>query len=86
MLVIFLISRQSINVADDIEAFNFDFGSSSWVKKKRLGDQVLFIGLSCSMSMSANQLGYRGNCILFTQHAKDGWWVFSMEDGNISPS
>lgn len=43
-----------------------------------------FLGLSCSMSLSANQLGYKENCIIFTQPAKDGWWLFSMEKGSIS--
>nr|POE74253.1 hypothetical protein CFP56_44612 [Quercus suber] len=61
-----------------------------------LGDQVLFVGDSSSMSSSPSSFnGCKANCVYFTDDYKKGfsstlnggWFdigVFSMEDGNIN--
>ena len=44
ILLIFLISKKSINVVDDVEVFGLNFIRLSWIKTESLGDQTLFVG------------------------------------------
>lgn len=37
ILLIFLISRKSVNIVDDIEVFRLDVNTFSWIKIERLG-------------------------------------------------
>jgi hypothetical protein len=68
-----------------------------WVKVDSLGDQILFVGDSSSLSLTASSLnGIKPNCINFTDddlylfswtHNGGGsdMGVFSMEDATIKP-
>ena len=46
ILLIFLISKKSINVVDDVEIFQLDLVRLSWTKMESPGDQTLFVGNS----------------------------------------
>lgn len=46
ILLIFLISRKSVNIVDGVEVFRLDVITLSWIKIERLrGDRALFLGL-----------------------------------------
>ncbi|XVE93586.1 hypothetical protein REPUB_Repub01dG0207500 [Reevesia pubescens] len=85
VLLVFLISRKSIKVVDDVEVFQLNTAKLSWVKMASLGDRTLFLGTNCCMSVSACRVGCRSNCVYFTNDRADGWWVFDIEKGCISP-
>ncbi|EOX98629.1 F-box family protein with a domain of Uncharacterized protein function, putative [Theobroma cacao] len=85
ILLVFLISRRSIKVVDDVEVFQLNTAKLSWVRMASLGDRALFLGTNCCMSVSASRVGCRSNCVYFTYHTADGWWVFDMEKSCISP-
>ncbi|XP_010266422.1 PREDICTED: uncharacterized protein LOC104603941 [Nelumbo nucifera] len=86
ILLVFLISRKSTNIVDDVEVFKLDLAKPSWIKMENLGGRTLFVGFTCCISVSASELGCRGNCIYFIQRGLPGWWVFHMETGGISPA
>lgn len=46
ILLIFLISKKSINVVDDVKIFQLDLVRFSWTKMESLGDQTSFVGNS----------------------------------------
>ena len=46
ILLIFLISKKSINVVDDVKIFQLDLVRFSWTNMESLGDQTLFVGNS----------------------------------------
>ncbi|KAA8536361.1 hypothetical protein F0562_028839 [Nyssa sinensis] len=85
ILLVFLISRKTINIVDDVEVFGLHIPRLSWVKMESLGDRTLFAGVDCCMLVTASKVGCRRNCICFKRHAVDGWWVFDMKGGSISP-
>ncbi|KAM4077676.1 hypothetical protein ACJW30_12G157100 [Castanea mollissima] len=74
ILLIFLISKKLINVVDDVEVFGLNFFRLSWIQTESLGDQTLFVGENCSVSVSASKVGCKSNC----------WWLYDMESGGIS--
>ncbi|XVE49440.1 hypothetical protein DITRI_Ditri01bG0082600 [Diplodiscus trichospermus] len=85
ILLVFLISRKSIKVVDDVEVFQLNTERLSWVKMTSLGEKSLFFGTNCCMSVRGSRVGCRSNCVYFTYYTADGWWVFDMEKGWISP-
>ncbi|XWS68204.1 hypothetical protein CRYUN_Cryun04dG0071100 [Craigia yunnanensis] len=85
ILLVFLISRKSIKLVDDVEVFQLNAEKLSWVKMTRLGNRTLFMGTDCCMSVPASRVGCRSNCVYFTYHTADGWWVFDMEKGCVTP-
>ena len=86
ILLVFLISRKSIHVVDDVEVFNLDLEKLSWIKMESLGHRTLFVGAEHCMSVSGSKVGYRSNCLYFTQVNVEGWWIYEMETGTILPS
>ncbi|KAL2513597.1 putative F-box protein [Forsythia ovata] len=84
ILLVFLISRKSIDVVDDVEVFRLDISKLLWVKVESLGDMMLFVEDECCMGLSASKVGSKGNCIYFTHHRVKDWWVFDMETCCIS--
>ncbi|XP_075650174.1 uncharacterized protein LOC142620736 [Castanea sativa] len=65
ILLIFLISKKSIDVVDDVEVFGLNFVRLSWIKTESLGDQTLFVGENCCVSVSASKVGCKSNCLYF---------------------
>ncbi|KAA8521045.1 hypothetical protein F0562_011802 [Nyssa sinensis] len=79
------------------EVFKLDPSGPRWIKVDSLGDQMLFVGTSNGISLSARHFsGFMGNCIYFTHesfaklfvNASDlqtlrDFSVFSLEDGTI---
>ncbi|KAJ9159228.1 hypothetical protein P3X46_024748 [Hevea brasiliensis] len=87
ILLVFLISRKSIKVVDDVEVYQLDTAKLTWIKKESLGgDRTLFLGANCCMSVSASRVGCRRNCVYFTHGEDDGWWVYEMETATINSS
>ena len=87
ILLIFLISKKSINVVDDVEIFQLDLVRLSWTKMESLGDQTLFVGEQCCVSVSASKVGCKRNCLYFhfSHNTIHGWWLYDMKSGSISP-
>lgn len=51
----------------DFKVYKLDLSSSSWVEVENIGEDVLFLGLNLSMSISSCHFpGYKGNCIYYT--------------------
>ncbi|KAH9696932.1 hypothetical protein WN944_029429 [Citrus x changshan-huyou] len=85
ILLIFLISRKSVNIVDDVEVFRLDVNTLSWIKIGRLGgDSALFLGSNCCMSVSASKMGCKSDCVYFSHHREDDWWVYDLQRGSIS--
>ncbi|KAK4390492.1 hypothetical protein Sango_2112500 [Sesamum angolense] len=86
ILLVFLISRKSIDHVEDAEVFRLDIPKLSWVKVENLGDRTLFLEDECCMGVTASKVGCKKNCIYFSHHRVYGqWWIFNMESGSISP-
>lgn len=86
ILLVFLISRKTVSVVDDVEVFRLCLDRLSLVKMKRLNDRALFVGDNCCMWVNASEVGCKMNCIYFKNYRVDGWWVYDMESGGILPS
>ncbi|KAM3683570.1 hypothetical protein ACJW31_12G158000 [Castanea mollissima] len=67
ILLIFLISKKSINVVDDVEVFGLDFVRLSRIKTKSLGDQTLFVGDNCCVCL-CKQDGIQEQLFVFSFH------------------
>lgn len=67
ILLVFLISRNSTNIVDDVEVFWLDIEKLEWMKMKNLGDSTLFVGPNCCTSLIASQIGNPENCVYFKQ-------------------
>lgn len=85
---ILLVLRRNRSIgmpANSFVVFKLDLSTSSWVRMREIGNQVLFLGKSCCVSFTATELGCRENQIYFTEPDCDNtrWWVFDMEDGSI---
>ncbi|KAL0314954.1 UNVERIFIED_CONTAM: hypothetical protein Sangu_2339800 [Sesamum angustifolium] len=87
ILLVFLISRKSIDHVEDAEVFRLDIPKLSWVKVENLGDRTLFLEDECCMGVTASKVGCKKNCIYFSHQRVYGqWWIFNMESGSISPA
>ncbi|GFP79588.1 hypothetical protein PHJA_000102300 [Phtheirospermum japonicum] len=89
--LVFLLSRASINVVDDVEVFRLDTSRLLWEKVDCLtGDTIFFVEDRCCVGVSANSLGLdcskrrRGNCVYFTHGRADTWFVYDMKTNCIS--
>ncbi|KAH0732075.1 hypothetical protein KY289_003263 [Solanum tuberosum] len=85
ILLIFLISERSNRIVDKVEVFKLQIEDLSWLKLDNLGDRTLFAGINCCMSVPASQVGCRNNCVYFTHLSIDGWRLYDMRSGYISP-
>ncbi|WCJ18184.1 hypothetical protein M5689_000558 [Euphorbia peplus] len=85
ILIAFLISRNRITKVDFVEVYELDAAELTWIKKEYLGDSVLFLGAHCCMRVSAKRVGCKRNCIYFSISCSNGWWIYDMETGTISP-
>ncbi|CAN4107883.1 unnamed protein product [Withania somnifera] len=85
ILLIFLISERSNRVVDKVEVFKLQIEDLSWLRLDNLGDRTLFAGIKCCISVPASQIGCRNNCVYFTHHSIDGWRLYDMRSGSISP-
>ncbi|KAL0352095.1 UNVERIFIED_CONTAM: hypothetical protein Scaly_1598200 [Sesamum calycinum] len=87
ILLVFLLSRKSIDHVEDVEVFRLDIPKLSWVKVENLGDRTLFLEDECCMGVTASKVGCKKNCIYFShRRVYDQWWVFDVESGSISPA
>ncbi|GLU08075.1 hypothetical protein SLE2022_250020 [Rubroshorea leprosula] len=86
ILLVFLVSRKTTKVVDDVEVFWLNIENLSWEKMGSLGERTLFLGTNCCMSVSASKARCRRNCVYFSINTDDGWWEFDMEKGSISPT
>ncbi|KAG8368579.1 hypothetical protein BUALT_Bualt15G0060200 [Buddleja alternifolia] len=86
ILLVFLISRRSIGLVEDVEVFRLDIGKLLWVKMERLGDRTLFFEDECCMWVTASKVGCRRNCIYFTHYRVDEWFLYEMETAQIFPA
>ncbi|KAF2320588.1 hypothetical protein GH714_028684 [Hevea brasiliensis] len=84
ILLVFLVSRDSINVVDCVEIYQLNIDNLTWTKKESLRNVTLIMGANCCMSVSASRVGCRRNCVYFTLCSADGWWVYDLETGIIS--
>ena len=67
ILLIFLTSKKSINVVDDVEVFGLDFVRLSRIKTESLGDQTLFVGDNCCVCR-CKQGGIQEQLFVFSFH------------------
>ncbi|GFP79589.1 hypothetical protein PHJA_000102400 [Phtheirospermum japonicum] len=86
--LVFLLSRASINVVDDVEVLLLDKSRLIWKKMDRLiGDAMFFVEDYCCVGISASLLGCSkgSNCVYFTHdRADDTWFVYDMKTSCIS--
>jgi hypothetical protein len=77
ILLIFLISKKSINFVDEVEVFGLDLVKLSWNKMECLGDPTLFVGDNSCVCVSASKVGCKSNCLYFhfTHNTIYGWWL-----------
>ncbi|KAL3635400.1 hypothetical protein CASFOL_019947 [Castilleja foliolosa] len=86
--VVFLLSRVSIKVVDDVEVFRLDKSKLLWKKVDHLvGDAMFFLQDKSCIGISASLLGCSkgSDCVYFTHDKADGaWFVYDMKSGCIS--
>ncbi|MCD7457457.1 hypothetical protein HAX54_035105 [Datura stramonium] len=85
ILLIFLISERSNRVVEKVEVFKLQIEDLSWLRLDNLGDRTLFAGIKYCMSVPASQVGCRKNSVYFTHHSIDGWRLYDMGSGFVSP-
>ncbi|GKV15148.1 hypothetical protein SLEP1_g25950 [Rubroshorea leprosula] len=86
ILLVFLISRKTTNVVDDVEVFRLNIEDLSWEKMGTLGEKTLFLGTNCCMLVSSSKARCSRNCVYFSVNTNDGWREFDMEEGSILPA
>ena len=79
-------------VGIELEVFQSDFQSRSWVKVSSIGDdQALFVSQSLSRSVDVSQYNLKGDSIYFLDDGSCDWFwkdapsscaVYDMRDGN----
>ncbi|KAL3635393.1 hypothetical protein CASFOL_019940 [Castilleja foliolosa] len=86
--VVFLLSRVSIKVVDNVEVLRLDKSRLVFEKVDRLvGDAMFFVEDDRCMGISASLLGCSkgSNCVYFTHDKAGGsWFVYDMKSGCIS--
>ncbi|KAJ1289545.1 hypothetical protein BS78_02G172700 [Paspalum vaginatum] len=69
----------------DIFVYKLVSSKNAWVKVAGLGDnRVFFFGRDMDqfgVSMAADELGFKGNCIYFTRYKDKGLYVYDLEQG-----
>ncbi|KAK6143655.1 hypothetical protein DH2020_024003 [Rehmannia glutinosa] len=55
ILLVFLISRKSVDFVEDVEVFRLDIAKLLWVKVERIGDRTLFLEDECCMWVKASK-------------------------------
>ncbi|GMN58320.1 hypothetical protein TIFTF001_027421 [Ficus carica] len=86
ILLVFLVSRKAVDAVDHVEVFQLICDDLLWTKIRSLGARTLFVATDSCVSVWADRVGCKRNCVYFTQRAMDGWWEFDMEVGSISPT
>ncbi|CAA0828692.1 Unknown protein [Striga hermonthica] len=87
IFLVFLLSRASVDVVDDVEVFGLDESSMCWKKVEKLPDDtVFFVEDKCCLGVSASLFGCkRGeNCVYFAYERADTWFCFDMKTSRIS--
>lgn len=85
ILLVFLVSRDSIEVVDYVEMCKLNIGNLTRIKKESLGDLTLFVGANRCTTVLASRVGCKRNCtVYFTLCSVDGWWVYEIETAIIA--
>ncbi|KAF5731899.1 hypothetical protein HS088_TW18G00585 [Tripterygium wilfordii] len=84
ILLVFMISAQSVNVIDSVEIYKLDLHKLSWIRVESVGERTVFVGANCCVSVKASQVGCKRNCVYFSLHTCGGWRFFDMDGGSIS--
>ncbi|GER57750.1 recombination protein RecR [Striga asiatica] len=87
IFLVFLLSRASVNVVDDVEVFGLDESSLCWKEVEKLPDDtVFFVEDKWCLGVSASLFGCkRGeNCVYFSYERADTWFCFDMKTSCIS--
>lgn len=86
VLLIFLVSRRSVDIVDDVEVYELDVERLTWVKKERIGDRTLFLGSNCCMWIKASEMGSKTDFVYFRSGCEsvDEWWMYDMRTNSIS--
>ncbi|GER35912.1 hypothetical protein STAS_12218 [Striga asiatica] len=87
IFLVFLLSRASVDVVDDVEVFGLDEPSLCWKKVEKLPDDtVFFVEDKCCLGVSASLFGCKSgeNCVYFTYERAENWFCFNMKTSRIS--
>ncbi|KAF9615717.1 hypothetical protein IFM89_026132 [Coptis chinensis] len=84
LVCIMFLGEITIQGVHYVEIFKMDLSKEVWVKVESLGDHVFFVSECGSMSLSTTQFGLKGNCIYFPIRDKNLFYVFNLDDGNLS--
>ncbi|KAF9614044.1 hypothetical protein IFM89_014844 [Coptis chinensis] len=84
LVCIMFLGEITIRGVHYVEIFKMDLSKEVWVKVESLGDHVFFVSQRGSMSLSATKFGLKGNCIYFPIRDKNRFYVFDLDDGNLS--
>ncbi|CAA0828697.1 Unknown protein [Striga hermonthica] len=88
IFLVFLLSRASVDVVDDVEVFGLDESSLCWKRVEKLPDDtVFFVEDKCCLGGSTASLFGRNreeNCVYFTYERADTWFCFDMKTSRIS--
>ncbi|GER35910.1 hypothetical protein STAS_12220, partial [Striga asiatica] len=87
IFLVFLLSRASVDVVDDVEVFGLDESSLCWKKVEKLPDDtVFFVEDKCCLGVSASLFGCKSgeNCVYFTYERAENWFCFNMKTSRIS--
>ncbi|KAG2410008.1 hypothetical protein LR48_Vigan393s002100 [Vigna angularis] len=84
ILLVFILSRKSrLHGVDGVEVYQLNVARVSWIKVESVGEQAVFVGSNCSLSVLASEVGCRRNCIYFRNPVADEWTVYDMQSGSF---
>ncbi|XVE93932.1 hypothetical protein REPUB_Repub01dG0236700 [Reevesia pubescens] len=82
-----LFEARSCSKVVGFRIFRLDEEEQKWDEMESLGDQILFLGVQLSFSVSASEFSWgKGNLIFFVLPLYDDIFVFDLETGIASPS
>jgi hypothetical protein len=74
-----------IDMVVHIAVHKLDTEARDWKKVETLGDRVFFVNFRhFGVSLSAEEVGLKGNCIYFLRNGDKGLYVYSMERGSTT--
>ncbi|MCD7451615.1 hypothetical protein HAX54_012877 [Datura stramonium] len=85
ILIDYCFLNSTSGMVDKVEVFKLQIEDLSSLKLDNIGDRALFAGINCCMSVPASQVGCRNNRVYFTHRPIDGWRLYDMRSGCISP-
>ncbi|KAL3845835.1 hypothetical protein ACJIZ3_003238 [Penstemon smallii] len=86
VLLVFLIYIKSLSVVDQVEVFRFSFPKHRWIKVEGIEGRAVFLEKQCCVWVNSKEIGCMGDCVYFNQGSENGWWMYDMGNGCISPS